>query len=99
MTDPAEIRAEIKRILATEMDAVRLSNALFTPGGLFSRLFSTPEEKQAVMDSPLFDEAQKRLSELQRGEADRLVKASPPIVYPAVGPARIEQLTPIAVSS
>ncbi|HXD87069.1 MAG TPA: hypothetical protein VN641_11280 [Urbifossiella sp.] len=80
MNDSQTVRAEIERILAAETDAVRLSNLLFTPGGLFSRLFVTPAEKKTVMDSPLFDAAQKRLSELQRRDVENLVKSSPPIV-------------------
>jgi hypothetical protein len=46
MNDSQTVRAEIERILAAETNAVRLSNLLFTPGGLFSRLFVTPAEKK-----------------------------------------------------
>lgn len=94
MATREQMEAEIRRLLAAETNAVRLSNALFTPGGLFSQLHSTTAEKKAVIDSPLFDEAQKRLSELQRQEAARLVRSSPPAVVPTAGPAQVERLTP-----
>ena len=89
-----EVEAEIRRILATETSAVRLSNTLFTPGGLFSKLHTTPDEKKAVVDSPLFDEANRRLSELQLQEAGRLKKPEKPVVLPAAGMVHVEQLIP-----
>lgn len=94
MTTRDEIEAEIRRLLTTETSAVRLSNALFTPGGLFGKLYSTPAEKKAVVDSPLFDEANRRLSELQLQEAGRLQKPEKPVVLPAVGTIHVEQLVP-----
>jgi hypothetical protein len=90
--DQAE--AEIRRLLTTETSAIRLSNALFTPGGLFSKLFSTPAEKKAVLDSPLFDEANRKLSELQLREADRLKRPEKPVVLPAAGTVHVEHLIP-----
>jgi hypothetical protein len=91
-----DVEAEIRHLLATETSAVRLSNKLFTPGGLFSKLFATPDEKRAVMASPLFDEAQKRLSELQRREAAQLVRGAQPLVVTTIGAAQLEQLHPSA---
>ena len=67
--DRDQVESQIRHVLATESSAVRLSNALFTPGGLFSRLYSSPAEKKAVVDSPLFDEANRKLSELQHIES------------------------------
>lgn len=96
MSTRDQVEAEIRRILATETSAVRLSNALFTPGGLFNQLYTTPAEKKAVVDSPLFDEANRRLSELQLQEADRLKKPEKPVVVPAVGTVHVEQLIPDA---
>lgn len=95
--DDAEV--EIRRLLATEASAVRLSNALFTPGGLFSRLYATAAEKAAVLASPLFDEANRRLSELQLQEAGRLARPDKPVVLPVVGTIRAEQLLPTDVTS
>lgn len=94
MQDKAQVEAEIRRVLTTETSAVRLSNTLFTPGGLFSKLFTTPAEKKAVLDSPLFDEAQKRLSELQRQEASRLQRPAQPHVVSMLGGPPAEQVQP-----
>jgi hypothetical protein len=41
-----EVVNEIRRLIETETSAIRFSNALFTPEGLFSKLFSNPEEKK-----------------------------------------------------
>jgi hypothetical protein len=89
-----QVEAEIRRLLVDETSAIRLSNALFTPGGLFSKLFSTREEKKAVIDSPLFDEANRRLSELQLQEASRLKRPEKPVVLPVAGSVHFEQLIP-----
>ncbi|WP_439621578.1 hypothetical protein [Gemmata sp.] len=89
-----EVELEIRRVLATETSAVRLSNALFTPGGLFSELAPTTAERLAVVDTPLFDEANRRLSELQLIEAGKLKKPVKPVVLPAVGTVHVEHLVP-----
>jgi len=89
-----EVETEIQTLLATETSAIRLSNALFTPGGLFGKLFSTPEEKKAVLNSPLFDQANRRLSELQLQEVARFKKSEKTMVAPPIGTAHIEQLIP-----
>ena len=85
MTSRAEAEAAIRRLMATETDPVRFSNWLFAPPpfGLFGKLWSTQDEKKAVIASPLFQEANRRLSELQwqelaRTEAPSVVPASPP---------------------
>jgi hypothetical protein len=46
-----------------------LSNKLFTPDGLFSQLAGTEAERRVVSQSPLFREALRRLSDLERKEA------------------------------
>ncbi len=99
MTDRDQTEAEIRRLLATETSAIRLSNALFTPGGLFSKLYSTPDEKKALVDSPLFDEANRRLSELQLREAGNLKRPDKPVVLPVVGTIHAEQLVPTDAAS
>jgi hypothetical protein len=94
MTARDQAEAEIRRLLTTETSAIRLSNALFTPGGLFSKLYSTPDEKKAVINSPLFDEANRRLSELQLQEAGTLKRPDKPVVLSVVGTIHAEQLVP-----
>ena len=94
-----QTEAEIRRLLATETSAIRLSNALFTPGGLFSKLYSTPDQKKALVDSPLFDEANRRLSELQLREAGNLKRPDKPVVLPVVGTIHAEQLVPTDAAS
>ena len=93
MTTHEQVEAEIRRVLDSETNAVRLSNTLFTPGGLFSKLWVTPDEKKAVIASPLFKEANHRLSELQRQEVARLTKPAAPVVLPTAG-GSAEHLTP-----
>ena len=69
MTDREQIEEQIRELLASETRAIPLSNLLFQPDGLFSRLAATEAERRVVSQSPLFRLAQKRLSELQRLEA------------------------------
>ena len=69
MTEREQIEEQIRTVLATETRAIPLSNKLFRPDGLFSRLAATEAERRVVAQSPLFRQAQKQLSELQRQEA------------------------------
>lgn len=69
MTEREQVEDQIRQVLAQETRAVPLSNALFRPDGLFGRLAGTEAERRLVAQSPLFRQAQKRLSELQRQEA------------------------------
>ncbi len=48
---------------------MHLSNRLFSQGGLFSQLAPTEEERRALVQSELFKQAQRRLSDLERKEA------------------------------
>jgi hypothetical protein len=94
-----EVENEIRRLIDTETSAIRFSNALFTPGGLFSKLFSTPDEKKAILDSPLFNQANRRLSELMREEAKRFKKSEVPLLTHSIGNGQIEQLIPTETAS
>lgn len=67
-----EIENQIRGLLATEGNCGTLSDKLFGPGGLFSQLGPTHEERLRVGRSPLFKEAQKRIRELQRQKAQML---------------------------
>jgi hypothetical protein len=69
MTEREQIEEQIREVLDKETRAIPLSNALFQPDGLFSRLAGTEAERRVVAQSPLFRQAQKRLSEFQRQEA------------------------------
>lgn len=68
MNEQERIEAEIRELLAQASDAHSLSQQLFHPTGLFARLATTEEERRKVAGTDLFRQAQKRLSELQRGE-------------------------------
>ena len=68
MSDREQIEEQIQEALAAETSAILLSNKLFSPDGLFARLADTEEERRIVARSPLFREALKRLSELQKTE-------------------------------
>jgi len=85
MTTKAELEAEIRSVLATETSASRLSSKLFGPGGLIRQLYSTPDEKKAVMHSVLFREANRRVSDLQRAEFAKLESATSPLTASVTG--------------
>jgi len=55
------IRAEV-------MTSQALSNALFGPMGLFGKLAANEQERRALSQTPLFERAQARISELRRIE-------------------------------
>jgi hypothetical protein len=69
MSESERIEQQIREILARENSAITLSNRLFRPDGLFARLGPTEEQRRIIVKSPLFKEAQRRFSELQRKEA------------------------------
>jgi hypothetical protein len=68
MADIQSLEQQVRDILATETDAIRLSDALFRPDGLFAQMARTKEERRTLAQSPLFQEAQERLAELRRRE-------------------------------
>ncbi len=71
-----QIEKQIRRILATETNPTILSNSLFAPGGLFNQLVqATGKDRRVISQSPLFQKAQHRLSELEYSEAEELFKA------------------------
>ena len=57
MTDREQVEEEIRRVLSTATNAIPLSNQMFRPDGLFSRLADTEAERRVVAQSPLFREA------------------------------------------
>src|SRR5688500_13892282 len=74
MSERQHIEEQIRQVLATEEDAIALSNKLFAPGGLFAILGPTEESRREIVQTKLFKEAQQRLSELQRREAARFAE-------------------------
>ena len=73
MSDRATVEAEIRHLLATENRATILSNKLFQQGtGLFARLWSSTDERRAVIESQLFRDAMDRVRDLQYRDAEAL---------------------------
>lgn len=68
MAEREQLEQTIREILAVEDRAVRLADKLFRPDGLFAQLAPSQQERRALIRSPLFVEAQRRLSELQQRE-------------------------------
>ena len=64
----SEIESEIRRVLESETNAIPLSNKLFQPDGLFAKLATNAAERRELTKTPLFQEANRRLSTLQRSE-------------------------------
>lgn len=69
MSDRAQIENQIRELVRTETQAVRLSNLLFAPDGLFAKLATSDSERRHIADSPLFRESLRRVSELEHAEA------------------------------
>lgn len=74
MTEREQVEQQIHEVLASEMDAISLSNKLFSPGGLFNQLASTEEERRVVAQSTLFKQAQRHLTHLQQREASEFAR-------------------------
>jgi hypothetical protein len=89
------VEREIREILASESDAISLSNQLFSPQGLFNRLAKTEADRTAVAGSALFKEAQKRLFELKRIEAAQFAKAVEQSQHSASGAVRLVKIEPV----
>ena len=72
MDERDQIETEIRGLLTADLDAVTLSNRLYQQGtGLFVRLGTTPEERQAIVQSALWKEAQTRVRELEARDLAR----------------------------
>jgi len=63
-----EIENRIRALLQIKTTSQALSNALFGYGGLFGRLAKTEQERKALMNTPLFREAEERIMEIERAE-------------------------------
>jgi len=64
----SEIESEIRLVLETETKAIPLSRKLFQPDGLFAKLATNSAERRALTQTPLFQQANRRLTALQRSE-------------------------------
>ena len=74
--DQEAIEKQIREVLATEKNAIPLSNKLVSQGGLFGQLGPTYADRQQVVRSPLFKEAQARVRELEKREAKVFAEAA-----------------------
>ena len=74
MKNRQSIEQGIRDALATEQDAISLSNQLFSPSGLFNQLAQSEAERRSIVKMPLFKEAQRRLSVLKRKEAHEFAR-------------------------
>ncbi len=75
MTERERIEEQIREALASDCAAVVLSDRLFGPGGLFARLANTETERRVVAHSPLFQQAQRLLTDRQEAEAGEFAEA------------------------
>jgi hypothetical protein len=67
------IERRIEQILAMDdLNAQAFSQVLFGPNGLFNQLASSETERRTIAGSALFQRANARLTELQRGEVAEL---------------------------
>ena len=66
MNNQESIQQKIRDALASERDAISLSNQLFSPQGLFNQLATSESERRNIVETPLFKEAQHRLSVLEQ---------------------------------
>jgi hypothetical protein len=75
MTERERVEQRIIEVLATNANALALSDQRFHPNGLFNQLAKTEEKRWIVARSPLFHPAQLRLTVLQHGEATKFARA------------------------
>jgi hypothetical protein len=75
MTDRDHLEAQIREAIAAETSAAALSEKLFSPSGLFNALAPTQPEREVVVRSELFRQAQARFRELQQTEAAAFARA------------------------
>ena len=76
MNEQDKIEAQIRNVLATETGSIAFSEKLFSRDGLFSLLAHNREEREALVQTPLFQEAQRRLSDLQEIEMNQWLPKS-----------------------
>jgi hypothetical protein len=75
MTDRERIEAQIRQVITAEGSAATLSEKLFSPNGLFNTLAPSDAERQAIVRSELFRDAQARFRQLQISEGAVFARA------------------------
>lgn len=75
MTDRERIEAQIRQIITAEGSAATLSEKLFSPTGLFNTLAPSEAERQTIVRSQLFRDAQARFRQLQISEVAAFTRA------------------------
>lgn len=65
----ASIREQVLEVLAQESKAGPLSEKLFGPQGLFSQVARTADERQQLLQDPLYRQAMARFMAVQHSEA------------------------------
>lgn len=66
-----KVESEITELLGAELTATELGRKLFGPKGLFTEIGSTPKRRAALVKRGIYRQAQARITELQRQEAER----------------------------
>jgi hypothetical protein len=94
MSNRAQIEQQIREVVTTAQDAFLLSRQLFTPDGLFNQLAGTEEERREIVRSPLFKQAQRRFSELQRKQAADFAEAVDRAQGSNMGTRQLHKLEP-----
>ena len=74
MPNDKSIEDQIRDLLASEHDAISLSNQLFSPSGLFNQLAPTESERRSLVATPLFKAAQQQVSVLKRDQAQEFAR-------------------------
>jgi hypothetical protein len=78
------IENRIRALLRAKTTSQALSNALFGPGGLFGKLAKTEQERRALTQTPLFQQAEARIMEIERAELaaklQRIEEVCPPAI-------------------
>ncbi|MBW3596106.1 MAG: hypothetical protein KY475_02395 [Planctomycetes bacterium] len=72
--DKAALEQQVREVLSSARDAMTLSDRLFSPQGLFNQIASSAAERRELASSSLFKDSLRRLSELQRAEADEFAR-------------------------
>jgi hypothetical protein len=61
----------VQEVLAEKQTTVELSETLFGPNGLFAQVGQTREQREKLLQHPLYQKAQARLSEVRQAEVAR----------------------------